>query len=150
MSQAEPDKLRSWRIGQPNRPAPTVTFEIASDSTWREDLQLKPEVYQEMGVKEYFAYDLGQPGFWRVKRKPTPVRLRGWEYKGEAITELKPNPQGWLWSEQLNKWLVPDGRVLRIHTADGERCLDELESQQAEMDKLLAKLKAKGIDPDSL
>src|SRR6266567_2123928 len=48
--------LRSWKVGK-SGPAPHVVFEIASEETWKRDLDEKPLEYARMGVQEYFAYD---------------------------------------------------------------------------------------------
>ena len=50
------DDIRSWRVGKTG-PAPHVVFEIASEETWKKDLEDKPTLYAQMGVQEYFAYD---------------------------------------------------------------------------------------------
>lgn len=150
ISEEEQATLRSWKILPPDQPAPTVVFEVCSDATWRDDLKLKPEQYQEMGVKEYFAYDPNQPGVWRINRKPTDLRLRGWRYNGEEIVEIPRDARGWMWSQELEKWLVPDGKLLLIYDHNEKRCLTEAEAERQAMQELLAKLRAKGIDPDQL
>ncbi|MFL5659172.1 MAG: Uma2 family endonuclease [Ktedonobacteraceae bacterium] len=40
--------VRSWRVGKTG-PAPQVVFEIASEETWKSDLQEKPGKYARMG-----------------------------------------------------------------------------------------------------
>ena len=42
-----------WEEGK----GPEFVLEVASRSTWREDVQRKPAVYARLGVKEYFLYD---------------------------------------------------------------------------------------------
>src|SRR5205085_8242071 len=51
---------RSWRVGV-HGPAPHVVFEIASEETWKRDLQEKPDEYAVLGVQEYYAYDPCEP-----------------------------------------------------------------------------------------
>jgi Uma2 family endonuclease len=157
LTRAQRLQLRSWKMWQTGRPAPSVTFEISSDATWLKDLEDKPAQYAKLGVKEYFAYDPNEPQEWRDKTK----RLRGWRYQasdtGIEIVELSPNEQGWLWSEELDNWLVPDLEYLRLYTKDKTRCLTAAEKEHASFEKehatletLLAKLRAKNIDPDAL
>ena len=42
-----------WEEGK----GPDFVLEVASRSTWREDVERKPEVYAGLGVREYFLYD---------------------------------------------------------------------------------------------
>jgi Uma2 family endonuclease len=118
LSPQERRSLRSWKMLLPNRPAPTVVFEISSDETWKNDLVEKPVKYQKRGIQEYFAYDPNDPPVWRK----CSGQLRGWRYNpakdAETMEELTPNEQGWLWSNELDSWLVPDGAVLRLYDVD--------------------------------
>jgi Uma2 family endonuclease len=66
-------QLRSWRLYEPNQPAPQVVFEISSKETWREDLEQKPEAYAALGVREYYAYESNDPPYWPKQHG----RLRG-------------------------------------------------------------------------
>ena len=47
------DIYQTWVEGK----APDVVIEIASPTTYHKDEQIKPELYQRLGVKEYFQYD---------------------------------------------------------------------------------------------
>ena len=42
-----------WEEGK----GPEFVLEVASRSTWREDVERKPEVYAALGVREYFLFD---------------------------------------------------------------------------------------------
>lgn len=143
--QNRPKGLRTWAMWEPERPAPFVVFEISSADTWLQDLNEKPRRYQELGVMEYFAYDPTDPPYWKDGR-----RLRGWSYRTGQIVELAADGRGWLWSEELNSWLEPDGEYLRLRDRAEQRRLTEAEAQQAALDELLAKLRAKNIDPNNL
>jgi hypothetical protein len=178
LSQAERDRLRSWKIGQKRRqrPPPNVVFDFASRGTWRADLELekKPQEYALLNVGEYFAYDPNTPQYYNI----APVRLKGWRYENGQLIELQPNDQGWLWSNELDSYLVPDGAYLRLYDrtlklrltkaefeqaakeqaqlaerlererADAERRAKEQE--RTEKEKAWAKLRELGIDPDKL
>ena len=171
LSPEERNTLKSWRLGEPNRPAPSVVFEICSDGTWPNDVrpQDKPLRYQQMGVKEYFLYDPSTPRLWTEPDR----RLCGWRYDGRQgevfliAQEILPDERGWLFSEQLNAFLAPDGQFLRLRDLQGNLLLngDEAarqadkaarQAQQTAQEALrreaeiLAKLKAKGINPDDL
>ena len=51
------DRMRGnykvWEEGK----GPDFVLEVASPSTWREDVERKPGVYAGLGVREYFLYD---------------------------------------------------------------------------------------------
>lgn len=131
-------RLNSWRMSEPNRPAPVVTFEVASEKTWHDDLGKKISDYAELGVHEYFAYDPNTPPYWGING-----RLRGWRYiKGQAEV-LVPNKQGWLWSEELESWLVSDGRLLHLYDRQEQLRLTQAEEEhQARLEERQARLQA--------
>ncbi|MDQ2730281.1 MAG: Uma2 family endonuclease [Armatimonadota bacterium] len=150
--------IRSWPLPRPNRPAPTVVFEFASDDTWRKDVEKKPADYASMGVPEYFLFDPREIG-----EAVTP-RLRGWEAINGIATPLVVDDRGWLWSHELDSWLGVEGEVLRLYDADGvirltgeeaERAAREQEQaarerEQAAKERAWAKLRELGFDPESL
>src|SRR5713226_4464018 len=148
--------LRSWKIGK-TRPAPQVVFEIASEETWKKDVEEKPLKYALMGVEEYYFYDPDEsatPGW-----KHSSQRLMGWHYNkaSGAITELTLDVQGRLWSPQLDSFLVPDGLYLRLYDRYGQMRLTQAEAEaearraEARRAEVLAeKLRSLGIDPDHL
>ncbi len=66
---------KTWVEGPPH-----VVFEILSDSTWRKDVQIKPQLFREMGVRELIIFDpLG---------KIDPC-LQGYHLQGPEITPLR-------------------------------------------------------------
>ncbi len=166
---------RSWRVGV-HGPAPHVVFEIASEETWKRDLEEKPHLYARMGVQEYFAYDPNQPPVWRNE----PYRLCGWLLDKESglMQKITPGPGGRLWSQQLDSLLVPDGPELRLYDrswhvrpteaeaeaeakraalrlakaeAEARRMAMRLAESEAEKARILAeRLRSLGIDPDQL
>lgn len=146
----ELELLRSWKMLK-TKQAPHVVFEVASEETWENDVQNKPGKYGRMGVLEYFFYDPDK----KAERRHGGRRLIGWKRNAETeqtgkMEEVVANNQGWLWSEQLESWLVPDGEYLRLY----DRLLqcrltgEEVFEQRAEA--LAQKLRLLGIDPDSL
>ena len=122
-------QLRSWKMLEANRPAPSVVFEIGSESTFLDDIRTKPDKYGKLGVREYFAYDPHEPRLWRKYGG----RLLGWRYtdEGEAAP-IEPDEQGRIWSEELESWLVADGGYLRLYDRAGAMRLTKGEAEEAE------------------
>lgn len=155
------EDIRSWRVGKTG-PAPHVVLEIASPETWKKDLQEKPTLYAQMGVQEYFAYDPYQPPI----RRTTDRRLFGWQLdaKRREMIAMLSNARGWLWSEQLESWLVPERaslclydrqQRLRLTEAQAEALLKVQAAQRAEEESrraqaLAEKLRSLGINPDEI
>lgn len=132
--------MRSWTIGRTG-PAPQVVFEILSEDIWKKDLEEKPRKYARMGVQEYYAYDPNEPSI----RRGTVSRLMGWQLdsNGKRMVEMTANQDGWLWSEHLESWLVPDQSYLRLY--DRQHHL-RLTGEEA----LAEKLRSLGVDPDEI
>lgn len=126
--------IRSWTVGR-SGPAPNVTFEILAEETWKKDLREKPQKYASMGVQEYFAYDPHEPPI----SQDTAKRLFGWrlDIKRGEMVEMLPNAEGWLWSEQLESWLVPDGINLRLYDRDHQKRLTKLEALTIETEEAI-------------
>ncbi|HVB73583.1 MAG TPA: Uma2 family endonuclease [Ktedonobacteraceae bacterium] len=160
--------IRSWRVGK-SGPAPQVVFEIASEETWKKDLEEKPSRYARMGVQEYFAYDPHDPPLPRSANR----RLFGWrlEQDSQTMQAMPVGAAGSLWSACLESWLVPDGATLRLYDRSGQMRLTYAEAeaqradtearraraafQRAEMEArraqaLAEKLRSLGIDPDQV
>ncbi|HKV57261.1 MAG TPA: Uma2 family endonuclease [Ktedonobacteraceae bacterium] len=137
--------IRSWRVGK-SGPAPQVVFEIASEETWKKDLKEKPLRYARMGVHEYFAYD--------PHELPLPAsrnrRLFGWQLDQDSqiMQEMRPAPDGSLWSASLESWLVPDGATLRLYDRNGQMRLTygEAADQRAEAEARQKQAEAKRAD----
>ena len=127
--------LPSWNMRGPNPPPPPpLVIEICSPETYDGDIlpQNKPRLYGLVGVREYFAYDPNEPRVWPMRgpnRIAAGVRLLGWRYGADGSTQpIEPSQEagreGWLWSEVLGLWLVPNGGLLEFYTAEGERLPD--------------------------
>jgi Uma2 family endonuclease len=132
---------RNWALTG-NDPAPQVVFEILSEDTWKKDVREKPSTYASMGVQEYFTYDPHEP---RLRRGDAP-RLMGWrlDAQRQEMVEIVANREGWLWSEQLESWLVPDEAYLRLYDRDHQMRLtgEEAQAQQAEIATERAEIEA--------
>ncbi len=158
---SETNPLGRYEIG-PNKSAPRIAFEIASNETWQIDLNKKPDIYAKMGIKEYFTFD--PLGVWtRDWRKKGP--LLGWRLGSASVqpTEIIP-VDGRLWSDELNSWFtVQKDNTLRLFDVEGKLRLtpeqfqaeqtrkreQELEAQAEKLRRLTQRLRELGQNPDA-
>ena len=63
---------------------PVAVFEMASRKTWRNDLGKKKDIYEKLGVKEYFLFD---PEFRYLEAPLIGFRLRGKKYRQIPLAE---------------------------------------------------------------
>ena len=114
------DRMRmNYKVWEEGK-GPDFVLEVASPSTWREDVGRKRDVYAGLGVREYWLYDpLGE--------HLTPVlqgnRLAGAEYERQAAVESEDGRLT-LYSETLGLELWAKGGKMRFR--DPETGLDLL------------------------
>jgi Uma2 family endonuclease len=141
--------VTSWRIGS-SGPAPQVVFEIASDETWHKDLSKKPAIYGYIGVQEYFAYD---PHNLPLSEK-RGRRLFGWRLNQstQRMRLLPLGPGGQLWSEQLQSFLVPEEKELRLYDRHGRMrlTLAETEAAARQAEVLRAEAEARRAEAEAM
>lgn len=135
---------------------PDVIVELMSASTSPIDLTTKKDLYERtFKTSNYFIYD-----------PFNPHSLQGWQLgNNQRYQELTPNHQGWLWCEALGLWLgIWEGMIdresavwLRFYDREGRLVLlpEEAAIQRAEMEaqraeRLAAKLRELGLDPNDL
>ena len=140
-----------WEEGK----APDFVLEVASKSTWREDLGRKRDIYARLGVKEYWMYDPTGEYFSPVLQG---LRLAGGAYV-RRLAVASPDGALTLSSETLGLDLrVQDGemrfrdpvtrRTLLSHSeADAARraadtALRAAEARVAELEALLGKTRS--------
>jgi len=142
----------SYMQWKENDVAPQVVFEILSPGNRRSEMAKKLLFYERYGVEEYYEYD------------PYNIELIGFRREGEGLEAIE-TLDGWI-SPRLDirfeitpETLIvyrPDGSPFLTFVELGQR-LDEanqqlsetnqqLENSQAENAKLVAKLKALGVD----
>jgi len=121
-----------WEEGK----GPDFVLEVASPSTWREDVRRKPGIYAGLGVREYFLFD-------PLGRHYTP-RLRGYrlvagEY--ERLTAVESIDRTLtLHSEVLDLDLRTQGEEIRFHDpATGETLLSYDEEHAARQEEAAAR-----------
>ena len=97
-----------WEAGKP----PDWVLEIASESTWREDVYRKPAIYARIGVPEYWRFD------------PSGGNYYGYPLAGDRLTngiyrpiELTTEPDGVLkgYSEVLQMSFCWDNGLPRLY-----------------------------------
>ncbi|MBF2056833.1 MAG: Uma2 family endonuclease [Cyanobacterium sp. T60_A2020_053] len=148
------ENRKSWVVWEEGGKYPNVIVEILSDSTAKTDREEKKEIYQDIfRTPDYFWFD------------PFTLEFQGFRLVGGKYQAIKPNEQGWLYSEQLELYLGIHERKLRYFTSDGklvptpqessqyERQQKEYERQQKELalqkiEKWKQKLQELGINPD--
>ena len=100
-------------------------LEVLSADNWRNDIDRKPALYAELGVREYWTFD---PRGIRTDGGPP---LEGWRLRrtGNRVP-LAPSPHGGFRSEVLGLDLIRSGRLLRFRDpATGEILPDHVESE---------------------
>ena len=96
---------RSFFTWRENGAVPAVVFEMASESTWRNDLGAKRRLYERRGVKEYFIFD---PEELYLRPRLLGFRLYGKRYRALFAAE------GSL-SSDLGFDLRAEGQILRLY-----------------------------------
>ena len=124
---------------------PQVVFEIWSPSNTHAQLIEKFLFYLDYGVKEYYLYD------------PDQNELSGWQREGERLTPIK-ELDGWVSPQLKIKFELkpetieiyhPDGTPFHTYTEVSEEN-KQLKEQRQRADRLAARLREMGIDPDEV
>ncbi|MEZ2228157.1 Uma2 family endonuclease [Microcoleus sp.] len=125
---------KSWVVWAENGQYPNVIVEILSPSTAEVDKGLKKKIYQNIfRTPEYFWFD------------PNGLELAGFLLVGGQYQTLETNPQGWLWSEQLELFLGVQNGQLRFFMKEGQLVQTPAEIAEA----LAAQLRELGIEPNA-
>jgi Uma2 family endonuclease len=95
---------RIYKLWEEGR-APAVVIELSSRQTWREDLQLKWRLYEQLGVREYFIFD---PEYDYLDEALVGYRLKDGSYEPLEIQDGRAR------SEALGLELVDTGETLRL------------------------------------
>lgn len=140
---------KSWVVWEEGEKYPNLIIELLSESTATTDRGLKKEIYQDIFcTPDYFWFDLDTQEF------------AGFHLLDGCYEALEPNPQGWLWSQQLQLYLGTQAGLLRFFNVEGQLIptgeeAAVLAQQQAEQEalraeRLAAKLRELNVDPDTL
>jgi Uma2 family endonuclease len=144
----------SYRQWEEGGLAPQVVFEILSPNNRPADMNAKFRFYNRFGVEEYYVFD------------PDTQRLEGW-LRGEGGLQEIESIDGWT-SPRLGvrfdlstgelQVLRPDGRPLVTYVemaAEAERAYQRVEhehrraeQERQRAERLIAQLRAAGVEPD--
>jgi Uma2 family endonuclease len=129
--------------------APQVVFEILSPGNRLGEMNRKLRFYEQYGVDEYYLYD------------PDRVDFAGWMRSGERLESI----------EESTNWISPllgirfqlETSELEIYRPDGQPFLgfidldlrrqaaeQRADSAEQQVERLAAKLREVGIDPDNI
>ena len=133
---------KSWVVWEEDGKYPNVIVEIISRSTAATDRGLKKQIYQDIfRTPDYFWFE------------PDTLELAGFSLVSGQYQPIEPNPQGWLWSQQLGLYLGIYQEKLRFFTSDGQLVAtpeEDAEIQTQKVEALTAKLQELGINPDEI
>jgi len=150
---------QGWVVWEENGHYPDVIVELLSPSTAAVDRGVKKDLYERVfRTPDYFLFDPFDPH-----------SLEGWHLElGRGYQPLQPNESGWLWCETLQLWLGTwEGSIrrepptstchwLRFYDQAGnlvllpeEAAQQQLAQEQQRADRLAARLRALGEDPDA-
>lgn len=115
---------------------PSVVVEFASETTWLNDVSTKLALYQKLGVKEYYVFD--------VEYDNLPQSLLAYHLIGDELQQITIENKR-ITSESLGLELVDTGETLCFFNPDTKEFLMTPEEAQAENEVLrteIARLRA--------
>jgi Uma2 family endonuclease len=137
--------------------APQIVFEILSPGNRLAEMSRKLYFYEQYGVEEYYIYD------------PDRIDFTGWIRNGDRLIAI-PQGEGSA-NEDASNWISPrlgirfemQSDTLVVYYPDDrpfssfleldrlrQQAQQQLQQSQQEVEKLAAKLRELGIDPNSL
>jgi Uma2 family endonuclease len=123
---------KTWFEGKP----PDAIIEVTSKKTKKKDTVTNPALYGQLGVPEYFLFDL--------TRDYLEPPLQGHRLVGGRYEPIPPDAEGALVSQQLNLRLRAEGRQLMLYRLDtGRRLLTAEEELQIESEARRAEAEAR-------
>jgi Uma2 family endonuclease len=123
--------FKTWEEGK----VPDFVLEIASESTYREDARSKLQLYERIGVAEYFIYD--PEGAW------LQPALQGYRLVKDAYQPLNGNAERGVLSRRLGiRLALEHGQLVMTDSATGQPLLSG-DEQAAALKAELARVKGK-------
>ncbi len=118
--------MRVYRLWE-EKVVPSVVIEFASETTWLNDVSTKLALYQKLGVKEYYIYD--------VEYDNLPESLLAYRLVDDELKQIELEGKKVL-SESLSLELVDTGETLRFFNPETNEFLMTMEEMAAELEKL--------------
>jgi Uma2 family endonuclease len=113
------EERRVWRVWE-EKAGPAVIFEFTSKGTWEEDTKDKKNLYQSLGVREYFLFDPLQE---YLKPPLQGYRLDRGVYQ-PIRAAIGPGGERQLSSQELGLWLRLQDQELHLYEqATGRKLL---------------------------
>ncbi len=154
-TQTEKRHRWSWITWEEDGRAPDLIIELLADETAEQVKTIKQEIYaRHIRIPEFFYYH------------PWTEEFAGFELRGRDYEELPADTRGRRWSCVLDLYLGVHQHRLRYFTRAGELVVSPLESlsqakaaaeatrradsEKQRADKLAAKLRELGLDPNQL
>lgn len=109
-----PVNRRTYRLWI-EQTAPQLVIETTSKSTRLKDLKSKPEIYAQIGVREYFLYDPS------LDYLDPP--LQGQRWVAGSYQSISPEASGGLFSEELGLELRYENSLLQFYLPDSQQRL---------------------------
>ena len=132
----------SWVVWEEGGRYPDLIVELLSDSTASVDRTAKKQLYQDhFRTPEYFWFH------------PETLELAGFRLDDGVYKPILGDDRDWRWSEQLGLYLGVHQGQLRYFDQEGVLVAAPAEEAQQEhrrAETLAARLRALGIDPDSV
>ncbi len=110
---------------------PQVIFEIASEKTWRNDLDEKFRFYQELGAEEYYVFD---PEFAFLTAPLLAFHRQGEKLVGKDIENDR------IFSPRLGLEIVRTENNFRLFNPQTNEFLRTLEEAESELERLKAEI----------
>ncbi|MCU0545620.1 MAG: Uma2 family endonuclease [Oscillatoriaceae cyanobacterium Prado104] len=117
---------KNYKLWRENGVAPQFVLEVTSETTQEKDQEIKPDIYKELGVVEYFQYD---PSGDYLNPILQGVRLVNGEYESIA-TNITSFDTFWLYSEVLELELHLISGELRFRNPETGEFLRTMEEEQ--------------------
>lgn len=122
--------MRVYKLWE-EKVVPSVVIEFASETTWLNDVSTKLALYQKLGIKEYYVYD--------VEYDNLPESLLVYRLFDDELKQIEIEDKRVL-SESLNLDLVDTGETLRFFNPETNEFLMTMEEIQTENESLKAEL----------
>ncbi len=142
---AEKRDRKSWVLWGEGGKYPNLVIELLSSSTARVDRGKKKQLYKDVWrLPNYFWFD------------PDSLEFAGFQLVNGKYEAIAPNPQGLLWSEQIElylgihdgklRWFSPTSELIPLPEEQERFAKEQAEQRVA---KLEAILRSQGIDPNA-